>query len=895
MKKFLLTIVTLLSVATVQAGDVLYKTLTFPGNPQTSVSAYNVKWQTTSEGLVWELANINNNNNAWKYIKCGSSKFASVATITTPLIDENITQMRVTYDKVTTGSVNAAYVLVDADTTFKNAKKAEATLKTGEVIYYIDNPAPNLYYRLVIDCQQGSANGFVQISKVELYKEDASVVSDPVFSIQSGNYYDTQKLELKGDANCDIYVSINGAGYVKYTGPLTITASTEVKAYAQKGDVKSNEVVQSYVMATKYTSIADLLKVTPTATGVPVSVTLTNDEIQSIGQYGVYLTAKPNENYFQLYGQGVPATWKAGDVLNGVVNGLYLLYTKDGSSTYEITVIDYNGLKASRGEKSGPDITPASGEYADAQTVTITDPSGNGYTIYYTLDGTLPTEQSILYEGPFTVSKTTTITAITMDDDDNASAPSSVNVVIRKNYAKVSELVKDCTKDKSPVSFLPTNLLVTGVNGSSVYVTDETGSILLYKSGSKLTRGDIISGTITGQLYAFNSLPEIVVDKWDSIKVVSQGNAVVPVMVDASKVTSADANKYVRFEGLTFADSTTVSDKKNYTLTDGTNMILIRDNFNNLSGIPFDTDYKYNVNAFVSPFKEEIQYYVVDANDITVLTDLVAPELAWNAAYALTTKEAGVADSLKFSAKTDGSISFKTSNPQVATVSDAGVITLTGTGFATITATSAKTATYMAGSATLNVGVISSPIESANFTVEDVQIIGSIGVKLNSVGVHGYIVGFADGAYNKDKCVFSAENAIATNILLASNPEETDYTKTIPVQLSTQPEEALLVRNALNLKENPTILGKEVKIVGAIDKYFTTTGLRNAVSYSFLEKTPVQDVTGDGVVDTQDALAIYQFMLEATEGASIEKYDVTKDGVVDTQDVLEIYNYMSGH
>ena len=53
-----------------------------------------------------------------------------------------------------------------------------------------------------------------------------------------------------------------------------------------------------------------------------------------------------------------------------------------------------------------------------------------------------------------------------------------------------------------------------------------------------------------------------------------------------------------------------------------------------------------------------------------------------------------------------------------------------------------------------------------------------------------------------------------------------------------------------------------------------------------------EDVNHDGVVDTQDVLAIYQFMKTSTGGEENPLEDVNGDGVVDTQDVLAIYQFM---
>jgi len=53
-----------------------------------------------------------------------------------------------------------------------------------------------------------------------------------------------------------------------------------------------------------------------------------------------------------------------------------------------------------------------------------------------------------------------------------------------------------------------------------------------------------------------------------------------------------------------------------------------------------------------------------------------------------------------------------------------------------------------------------------------------------------------------------------------------------------------------------------------------------------------EDVNRDGIIDTQDVLAIYQFMQNATGTEEDPAEDVNGDGVVDTQDVLTIYTYM---
>jgi hypothetical protein len=75
-----------------------------------------------------------------------------------------------------------------------------------------------------------------------------------------------------------------------------------------------------------------------------------------------------------------------------------------------------------------PSFTPAAGTYTSPQPVTITD-SLLGAAIYYTTDGSTPTPQSTLYNGPITVANTTNLNAIAI------SAPLSPSNVVSSAYS----------------------------------------------------------------------------------------------------------------------------------------------------------------------------------------------------------------------------------------------------------------------------------------------------------------------------------------------------------------------------------------------------------------------------------------------------------------------------
>ncbi len=97
----------------------------------------------------------------------------------------------------------------------------------------------------------------------------------------------------------------------------------------------------------------------------------------------------------------------------------------------------------------------------------------------------------------------------------------------------------------------------------------------------------------------------------------------------------------------------------------------------------------------------------------------------------------------------------------------------------------------------------------------------------NNVYVKAYIVGYVDGKTLADGARFSNEGVTSnTNLLIADASNETDVSKCVPVQLPNNP-----VRTGLNLKDNPSFLGKQVLLYGNLEKYFSVAGVKS-VTYA---------------------------------------------------------------
>ncbi len=94
------------------------------------------------------------------------------------------------------------------------------------------------------------------------------------------------------------------------------------------------------------------------------------------------------------------------------------------------------------------------------------------------------------------------------------------------------------------------------------------------------------------------------------------------------------------------------------------------------------------------------------------------------------------------------------------------------------------------------------------------------------VWVYGYIVG---GDLSSSKASFKGPFTSRTNIILASKSSVTDKNSCLSVQLQKGN-----IRDALNLVDNPDILGKEVFLKGDIvEAYYGICGIQNITEYEF--------------------------------------------------------------
>lgn len=132
------------------------------------VNGYNFTWKNTSDNLKFTIANGNNFDGAWDYVRFGTKKGDSTGTITTDSpFAEAIAESAITIDKVTIASIDSIKLFISTSADFKtNTTSYNVNVAEGEQITKITTPVANAYYKYEINCKKASKNGPIQISKI---------------------------------------------------------------------------------------------------------------------------------------------------------------------------------------------------------------------------------------------------------------------------------------------------------------------------------------------------------------------------------------------------------------------------------------------------------------------------------------------------------------------------------------------------------------------------------------------------------------------------------------------------------------------------------------------------------------------------------------------------------
>jgi len=189
-----------------------------------------------------------------------------------------------------------------------------------------------------------------------------------------------------------------------------------------------------------------------------------------------------------------------------------------------------------------PTFSPAAGTFTAVQTVTLSDTT-TGASIYYTTNGTAPTETSTLYTAPIQVSATTTIEAIAVD------APSYTNSNVgTATYTINLPAAATPTFTPAPGTFTAPQLvtLADTTTGASIYYTTNgstpTTASTLYSAPIAVSTTTTINAIAVAAGYATSA--------------VGTGTYTINIPVAAAPAFSPAPGTFTSAQSVTLSDST---------------------------------------------------------------------------------------------------------------------------------------------------------------------------------------------------------------------------------------------------------------------------------------------------------------------------------------------------
>ena len=270
-----------------------------------------------------------------------------------------------------------------------------------------------------------------------------------------------------------------------------------------------------------------------------------------------------------------------------------------------------------------PTFSPVGGAYIGTQSVTITCAT-DGASIYYTTDGTTPTSSSTAYSSAISISETKTLKAIAIKSNWSDSDVQSATYTITVPLTTMDEiLAKAIAVGSTETSVYVTfdSWVISGVSGSTAYLTDGTKGCMIYKSGHGFYVGDILSGTAQCKIMLYNNAPELTnLTSETSGLTVNTGGTITPTETTIAELGAINTGSAFTIKDLTYTSSTVM-------LSDGTNNIKPKTNLYDFSSYVTNGK-KYHVTGIFVIYNSEKQIYPRSAADIVLAADMSATDLS---------------------------------------------------------------------------------------------------------------------------------------------------------------------------------------------------------------------------------------------------------------------------
>ena len=285
----------------------------------------------------------------------------------------------------------------------------------------------------------------------------------------------------------------------------------------------------------------------------------------------------------------------------------------------EVSFISYDHAPSCNDMLFPPTITPVGeGLHLDPVTVVMTTPAQNAQ-IYYTLDGSDPTSNSLLYapSNPPVVNSTTTVKARVFKDGVS-SAVSQQTYTFPMEYANIAAF--KAAANASQTVRIVSDMRITQQDGHYAYVSDESAGLLLYDDYGFVTEtlvdGDYVE-PLQGRYAMVDGQPMMVL--WHSIDKTGENSPVDPdptAMHEVNTNYTPYESQLVKFAGVHFVDTLkSFNDTLALYVTQNQDTILAVNHFNGVN-CTVDYNYTYDVLGIMGLNEGEKNLYLRSNRDI---------------------------------------------------------------------------------------------------------------------------------------------------------------------------------------------------------------------------------------------------------------------------------------
>lgn len=307
---------------------------------------------------------------------------------------------------------------------------------------------------------------------------------------------------------------------------------------------------------------------------------------------------------------GNSSDWTTFDGTINSENDNIIIRLKSNSAGERIMLDDFTWAEYTGGSPTvaTPQFNPSSGSYYSTQFVEIST-STEGATIYYTTNGTDPDEESTIYTNPVEITENTTLKAraYKVGFDPSAIATGVYNFPAINNVANIAALRLGATDGTVYRLTGEAILKAKDAFNSRKFIEDGTAAIMIFDAAGIITGNynlgdgmENITGTLTLSSSMLRFVPVLNVGPASST-----GNPVVPTIFEIDALTSGDQAKLVKLENVTFTTTGTFATGQNYTITDGTNNLILRTDF-------FNADY---IGTTIPTLAQNITGVIIQFND----------------------------------------------------------------------------------------------------------------------------------------------------------------------------------------------------------------------------------------------------------------------------------------